>query len=256
VTVAIHGPAFSPDSREWAAARLLLALGFGETSDVYRRLVVDEQVVDQLSVDTSPTVDPGLLTVSARLRRPEDALRVRDELLRVLARARAAPPDAATLAGEIAAARSAFIRSLDSTEAIADAVARFSTFERSFDTANRAYRTLAQVTPADVHRAARTYATDEGLVVTTLSHEALPAGIDAIPALDRLAPAAPAQGSEIPVVQVQTPLPVVTLKLLFQAGSARDPAGKEGLAGVAADLLAGGGSRRPSRPRWTRRWSR
>jgi len=244
VTVAIHGPAFSPDSREWAAARLLLALGFGETSDVYRRLVVDEQVVDQLSVDTSPTVDPGLLTVSARLRRPEDALRVRDELLRVLARARTAPPDAAALAAEIAAARSSFVRSLDSTEAIADAVARFSTFERSFQTVNRAYRTLAQVTPADVHRAARTYATDEGLVVTTLSQEALPAGIDALPALDRLAPAAPAQGPEIPVVQVQTPLPVVTLKLLFQAGSARDPAGKEGLAGVAADLLAGGGSRR------------
>jgi zinc protease len=46
------------------------------------------------------------------------------------------------------------------------------------------------------------------------------------------------------VVRVASPLPVVTLKLLFQAGSARDPGGKEGLAAIAADLVAGGGSRR------------
>ncbi len=243
VTIAIRAPAFSPTSREWAAARLLLSLGFGETSDVYRQLVVDEQVVDQLSVDSSPTVDPGLFTVSARLRRAEDALRVRDDLLRVLARARAAPPDPGLLADEIAATRSTFVRSLDSTEAIAEVVARYSVFERSFATANRAYRTLAEVTPADVQRAARTFATDAGLVVTTLSHDPLPAGIEVAPPLDGLAPAA-AEGPDVPVVQVATPLPVVTLKLLFQAGSARDPAGKEGLAAIAADLLAGGGSRR------------
>lgn len=242
VTVALHAPAFSATSREWAALRLALALGFGETSEAYRRLVEDEQLVDALSVEAAPTVDPGLFTVSARLRRAEDALRVRDELLAVLARARAAAPDPARLADEIAAERSAFVRALDSSEAIADAVARAAVFERSAGTLARAQRTLAAVTPADVLQAARAFATDAGLVVTTLSHEPLPPGIDRLPALDALAPAA--AGPELPVVRVASPLPVVTLKLLFQAGSARDPAGKEGLAAIAAELLAGGGSRR------------
>lgn len=242
VSVAIRAPAFTATSREWAALRLALALGFGETSEIYRRLVEDEQVVDQLSVDTPPTVDPGLFTVTARLRRPEDALRVRDALLQVLARARVSPPDAARLGDEIAAARSGFLRSLDSSEAIADAVARYAVFERSAATLDRMLRTVAAVTPEDVVRAARAHATDAGLVVTTLSHEPLPPGIDRLPPLADLA--APAALAEVPVVSVPSPLPVVTLKLLFQAGSARDPAGKEGLAALAADLLVEGGSRR------------
>jgi zinc protease len=242
VTVAIHAPAFDAGARGWAALSLALSLGFGEASETYRRLVEDTQLVDQLSVDTSPTVDPGLFTVSARLRRAGDALRVRDELLAVLARARVTAPDPAHLADEIAAARSAFVRSLDSSEAIADVVARYAVFERSAGTLERSQRTLAAVTPADVLAAARAFATDAGLVVTTLSHEPLPAGIERVPALASLVPAV--EAPELPVVRVPSPLPVVTLKLLFQAGSARDPRGKEGLAAIAADLLAGGGSRR------------
>jgi zinc protease len=242
VTVAIRAPAFSPTSREWAAARTLFSLGFGETSETYRRLVVEEQVVDRLTVDTSPNVDPGLFTVSARVRRPEDMVGVRDALLAVLARARVTPPDAALLADELAAARSAFLRSLDSTEAIAEAVTRVAVFERSAGTLERLHRTLAAVTPDDVLRAARAFATDAGIVVTTLSQGPPPPGLEAIPPLASLAPAP--READVPVVRVPSPLPVVTLKLLFQAGSARDPAGKEGLAALAADLLAGGGSRR------------
>ena len=115
-------------------------------------------------------------------------------------------------------------------------------FDRSYGTLRRLHRTLAAVTPDDVRRAARTWVTDAGLVVTTLSREPLPAGIERPPPLASLAPA-PAE-ADVPVVRVESSLPVVTLKLLFQAGSARDPAGKEGLAALAADLLAGGGSRR------------
>jgi zinc protease len=242
VSVAIRAPAFSASSREWAATRLLLSLGFGEASEVRRRLVVEEQVVDRLVVDAPARVDPALFTVAARLRRPQDALRVRDELLRTLAAARAVPPDAARLAAEIAAERGALVRSLDSTEAVAEAVARFAPFERSSGTLQRLHRTLAAVGSDDVLRAARAFVTDAGLVVTTLSGEPLPEGMARLPPLASLAPAG--EPADVPVVRVPSPLPVVTLKLLFQAGSARDPAGKEGLAALAADLLAGGGSRR------------
>ncbi len=241
VTVAFHGPAFSDTAKDWAAVDLLFDLHFGETSDLYRKLVVEEQVVDALLTDTGPNVDPGLHTVSARLKRPEDAVRVRDELLRAFAAARAAPPDAARLSAEVAHARNAFVRRLDSTDAIAGAVARFAAFDRSYQTLNRLYRTAAALTPADLHAAARAFFTDARLVVTTLSRGPLPAGVEAAPALDALAPeAAPA---DVPVVTVPTRLPFVTVKLLLEAGSARDPQGKEGLAALAADMLVDAGSR-------------
>ena len=84
--------------------------------------------------------------------------------------------------------------------------------------------------------------TDAGLVVTTLSREPLPAGIEQAPPLASLAPEP--VNADVPIVTVPSQLPVVTLKLLFQAGSARDPSGKEGLAAIAAAMLADAGSRR------------
>jgi zinc protease len=240
LSVSFHGPAFSAQ-KEWASVDLLLDLLFGEDSDLYRRLVLEDQVVDALSASHSSSVDPGLATVTARVKKPEDAVRVRDEILKAFAGARAAPPDARKLAATVAHARNAFARRLDSTDAIAAVVARYSVHERSFGTVNRLFRTEASLTPADLHAAARTFFRDAGLVVATLSKEPLPPAMESAPALEALAPRpAPA---DVPVVPVASKLPVVTLKLVFEAGSARDPEGKEGLASLSADMLAAAGSR-------------
>jgi len=241
VGVAFHGPAFSATSKDWAALSLLFDLHFGETSDLYRRLVVEDQIVDGLFTDTGPNVDPALHTVYARLKRPEDAVRVRDEILKAFAKARAEKPDAKDLADQVAHSRNAFLRRLDSTDSIAATVARFAVFERSFQTVNRLFRTAGSLRPDDLLAAARTWFGDAGLVVTTLSKEPLPAGIEKAPALEALAPrAVPA---DVPVVTVASRLPVVTVKLLFEAGSARDPKDKAGLAALAADMLVAAGSR-------------
>jgi zinc protease len=240
LAVTFHGPAFAAGSKEWAAVDVQLDLLFGETSDLHRRLVLEEQIVDSLSADHAPSVDPGLATVTVRLKKPDDAPRVRDEILKAFAGVRASPPDAKRLAGAVSHARNAFLRRLDSTDAIAAAIARYSVHERSFGTLNRLYRTQASLTPADLRAAARTWFTDAGLVVTTLASEPLPP-MESAPALEGLAPrSAPA---DVPVVRVRSQLPFVTLKLLFEAGSARDPQGKEGLASLAAEMLADAGSR-------------
>ena len=244
VTVAFHGPAFSETGKDWPSVDLLFDLWFGETSELYKKLVVEEQVVDTLDADAGGNVDPGLVTVAARLKRPEDAVRVRDEILRTFARARAEAPSAQRLADQRAHNRGAFVRSLDSTDAVADTVAHFAMYRRSFATANQLYRTYASLTRDDLLTAARRWFTDERLVVTTLSKDPLPAGIDKAPPLASLAPQAGTAGAAWPVIVVPGKLPVVTLKLLFEAGSARDPSGKEGLAALSAAMLVDAGSRR------------
>ena len=241
LAISFHGPAFSASARDWASLDLQLDLLFGEESDLYRRLVLEEQIVDALGTEHPASVDPGLMTVTARLRKGEDAPRVRDEILKAFAAARAALPDAKRLAATVAHARNAFARRLDSTDAIAGVIARYSVHDRSYATLNRLYRTEASLSPADLRAAARAWFTDGGLVVTTLSREPLPAAIERAPALEALAPRpVPA---DVPVVSLPSKLPTITLKLVFEAGSARDPAGKEGLASLAADMLAAAGSR-------------
>ena len=67
---------------------LLAALYIGQTSDLYKKLVVTEQKVDYLDVDVPASFDPSLFTVIARVKKPADAVYVRDQILGTIAQAR------------------------------------------------------------------------------------------------------------------------------------------------------------------------
>jgi zinc protease len=106
---------------------------------------------------------------------------------------------------------------------------------------NSFYRVYDSLRPEDLLAAARRYVRDERLVLTTLSEAPLPAGLQATPALATFAPV-PKPGAWNLVLQ-KSAVPQIGLKLLFAAGSAQDPPGKEGLASLAGALVAEGGSR-------------
>ena len=134
-------------------------------------------------------------------------------------------------------------------------------YRRSFDTINELYRTYDAVTPEDILAAARRYVVDAGLVQTTLAKDALPealsrvASLTAIPAaapaplpagLERAPLPGPARPAGVavsfePLLQ-RSKLPQLNVKLLFKVGSAHDPKGKEGLAALAAEMIADAGS--------------
>ena len=140
VTVAFHGPAFSETEKDFAAVNMLLDLNFGSTSELYKRLVQQEQKVDQLAVFSSTNIDPELPTIAARVKKLEDSLYVRDEILKTMAALRSAPPDPKRLAEAKANRRYGFARTLDNTESIAGTLARFVRYRRSFDTLNQLFR--------------------------------------------------------------------------------------------------------------------
>jgi zinc protease len=241
MTVAFHGPAFSERSAEYAAFKTLLELSFGPTSEIYKRLVQDEQKVDELEVLTPARVDPALMGVHVRLKRPEDAVAVRDEILRAVARIRDEPVTAARLSDARSAERFGLLSTLDNTERIAATLAQYVHFRREYATINEYYRVVAALRPEDLQAAARRYLTDRGMVVATLSKDPLPAQMAQLPALQSLAGgAAPLPASAV-LVQ-KSVLPQIQLKILFPAGSAYDPPGKEGLAALTAAMVASAGS--------------
>jgi len=243
VTVAFHGPAFSESEKEYAATSLLCELMFGSTSDLYQQLVVRDQLVDALDADVPASADPSLTTAYARVKDAKNAVVVRDALLKAFAMARSAPLSVERVEAGKKNLRYRFARTLDNSESIGAALARFVRHNRSFQTLNRLYAVYASLTPQDLHAAAQRYFQDSRLVVTTLSHEALPAGIDRAPGLASLAPkATDASAPEIPIVALRSPNRQLTLSFCFLAGSACDPPGKEGLAALAASMLTEGGS--------------
>jgi zinc protease len=275
LAVAFRNPAFSETNPDNAAMDMVSDIWFGQTSDIYKKLVVDEQKLDILSASNTSNRDPELFTIYARLKNPADAPYVRDEILRTIARARSELIPPGQLADAKSALRYGFIRSLDNTNSIASTLAQFVHFRRSYQTLNNAYRLYETLTPATIRGTAARYFTDQNLVVATLSNGALPAAVAVQPKLATLTPAPtsakgptpaeaertalrtkidsvinaamnmpPAKMYDFDITLQKSPLPEIEMKLAFvNAGSAYDPPGKEGLATLTAAMIAEAGSR-------------
>jgi zinc protease len=241
VTVAFRGPAFSTTSKEYSAFSLVFDLAFGRTSDLYKKLVEQEQKVDQLRAFGSRNADPDLFTVAARVKKLDDTVYVRDEILRTFAKIRADRFPDKTVADAISNNRYALARTFDNTDEIASTLARFVRYNRSYDTLNQLYRTAATVTADDLLAAAQKYVVNGEMVVTTLSKEPMPEAMAALPALSTFA--APAAAADLSFITQNPTLPQITVKLAFKAGSAADPKGKEGLAALTAAMISGAGSK-------------
>ena len=240
VTVGFRAPAFSTTVKDQAALSMLLSLSFGRTSALYKRLVQDEQKVDQLFDSAPGRVDPTLATIGARVKKLDDALYVRDQILQTVAQLRTTAVTEKALADAKSAQKYGLIRSLDNTEQIAGTLASFVHYQRSYGTLNQYYRLVDSLSPSDLLAAARQYLVDDGMVVTTLSNQAMAPAVAVLPKLDSFA--APAGVAKFDVLVQKSSLPQIRFKLLFAAGSAHDPQGKEGLAALTAMMVASSGS--------------
>jgi len=242
VAIAFHGPAFSETAKDAAAIDMFMDINFGHTSDVYRKLVEQEQKVDQFFAGGSDNADPELISIFARVKKAEDAVYVRDELLRAVAVSRATKIDARRLEEAKSNQRYSFTARLDNTGTIAAILARFVRYNRSYDTLNNVFRVYSSLTPDDLYAAANEYFTDAGMVVTTLSQGALDGAMAELPTLASFTPASTALDASRFTIQ-KTALPQLRIKLLFDVGSAYDPPGKEGLAYLTASMIAEAGSK-------------
>jgi zinc protease len=168
LTVAYKLPVYDPADRTRVAADLFADLAFGETSEAYRRLVLDEQIVEDLDAGASYNRDPGLLEISARVK---DAAKV-DYVLGVIdetiAKAKSEPPDPARLAALQRRLRYGFLMGLQTPDSVASRVVQFVALSGDLSGLDRLYATYAAVTPADVRAAAQSYLRQERRTVGVL----------------------------------------------------------------------------------------
>jgi zinc protease len=114
-----------------------------------------------------------------------------------------------------------------------------------FDRSTRALEALFEqyeaLTPKALLEAGQRFIRDDALVLTTLSEEPQPAEEEGPPSLKTLF-TKPALLDESSMVVASSPTPQLLMKVQFLVGSADDPEGKEGLAAMAAMMIAEGGS--------------
>lgn len=169
VAIAFRGPAYADDRKDKAALDLLAPIAFGENSDLYRKLVLKEQKADLLEVEFDNKIDPELFTVYARVKNPQDVEYVRDEILKTFALFTRELVDQKKLDATRSHLRYGFALALDSSEAIASALAPFVALRRTPETINRLYALYDQITPEDIREMAARYFTEKNRTIVTLA---------------------------------------------------------------------------------------
>jgi zinc protease len=263
--VAYRGPAYVPTEKDMPALDLLASIYLSESSSLYRKLVIQDQVVDQLVIHFPNQKDPGLLLIAARLTDVDNAAHVRDAINATLVEARTQLVADSKVEETKSRLRYGFTANLDNSTGIAAMLARTVHFSRTPETINQVHETYASLTASDVRDMANKYLVDSQRVTFTLSNDASIAGIDGKASVDSLvaaagmadAPAATAgpvtvtklpdvkAAGAVPVAFVTNPSstsPLVDVAFLINTGAGFDPDGKKGLAALTAAMLADGGS--------------
>src|SRR5690349_3452452 len=169
IAIAYKAPAFTDTQKDWAALDVLTTLAFSRTSDLYQKLVVNEQKVDSLDGGVSRRVDPDLFEVDARVKRAEDVQYVRDQVLDTVKRFQSELVAADKLAAVKNRERYQFTMQLDNSQTVAATVARYVALKRTPDTIDRLFAVFAQLTPEDIRAAARKYLVESGRTIVTLT---------------------------------------------------------------------------------------
>jgi zinc protease len=164
--------AFDPTSRRHVAADLLSELAFGNTSDLHKKLVLDEQLVEFIGADMGMNRDPGTFDVFARIKDPARIEDVATEIDATIRHYQEALPDPKRLGDLKSRLKYNFLMNLDTPDRVASALSRIVAITGGAEAIDRLYATYDQITPEDVRDAANHYLAPERRTVGLLKEGA------------------------------------------------------------------------------------
>jgi zinc protease len=169
LAVAYKTPGFAPENRELAALSLLYELTFGETSDLYQQLILQEQKADTLIPQTDPHRDPYLFTVFVRLKKDEDLPAVEKSITDAIEKLKNTPPDTRRLKDLKSNLKYTFLMGLDTSKNTATRLSRYFALVPDIQSIEKTFRTFDSITPEEIQKVAQKYITTENRTVVTLT---------------------------------------------------------------------------------------
>jgi len=169
VYVAFRGPAYSDYKKDKAALDLLAPIAFGENSDIYQKLVLQEQKLDSLSYTFEDRADPELFLVAAKLKDVKDTDYVRQQILETYQRFTKEPVPKDKLDSTRSRLRYGFALGMNSSDAIAGAMAGYIGLRRTPLTIDKLFALYDTITPEDMRQMAAKYFVDSHRTIVTLS---------------------------------------------------------------------------------------
>ncbi|MGV3773889.1 MAG: M16 family metallopeptidase [Verrucomicrobiales bacterium] len=168
VAVAYHGPAYSDDRKDKAALDFVAPLAFGENSELYQKLVLKEQKVEELVVSFDDQVDPELFAVVARVKSEKDVDYVREQIIATFQKFSKEPVSAERLEETKSRMRYQTALGWQSASSIAGFLASYINLRGSPETVEKLFKLYSTITPTDVRDMSAKYFGDENRTTVTL----------------------------------------------------------------------------------------
>lgn len=167
-------PAFSLERNDYHALSILSQLLFSESAPLYKKLVVEEQKARSLEGGIYPSRDPNLFSASASLINASDMPYVKSMILKAIEAVKTGQIDTVALQATKERIRYSFAMSMDSPDAIANAVSMYTWVTGDPASLNRSYEMFDKVTVNDLMRVANKYLRAEVLTIATISPDEKP----------------------------------------------------------------------------------
>ncbi len=157
VAIGYKYDAFDVNNKDFMAMLPFADLAFGENSDIYNKLVLEEQKVQFISAGAQTRRDPFPFMIYSRVKSESDVEYVISEIEKTIEKFKKEPVDVSKLDALKKRMKYQFLMGLDSPEAIASALPVFITLTGDINVIDEYFSALMALTPEDIQAAVNRY---------------------------------------------------------------------------------------------------
>lgn len=170
-SLSYKGPAFSDQEIDMPALDVLSSIVFSPTSDLYRKLVLEEQKARVIAGGAFDSRDPNLFTIQVSMVDKADMAYVRAEIEKAIERLQTEGVDESQLQRTKSFLKNNFAMAMDTPDAIAGSLSHYIQLTGDPESINRLYSLYDKVSQDDIRAMARKYFQPERLTIATITED-------------------------------------------------------------------------------------
>ena len=172
-SMSYKAPAFSDSAIDMPALDVLASMVFSETSELNKKLVIEEQKIRFIGGGAFDSRDPGLFTIQVSMVEKDDMAYVMAEIEKAIARVQTEDVDAELLERTKSNLKYGFAMGIDTPDSIAGSLSHYIQLTGDPESINRLYSLYDKVTIEDIKMVANKYFNPDRLTIATISEDTI-----------------------------------------------------------------------------------
>ena len=171
LSMSYKGPAFNDSKIDMPALDVLSSIVFSNTSDLYKKLVLEEQKVRFIGGGARDSKDPNLVTIKVSMVEKDDMSYVMGAIEEAIANVKTGDVDEELLQRTKSNLKYGFAMRMDTPDAIARSLSHYIQLTGDPESVNRLYAQYDKVSLEDIRMVANRYFKPEHLTIATISDD-------------------------------------------------------------------------------------